>query len=276
MILHYEISLRKGRTLMAKQTTDSFPEEREEIILDILKKQGKVRVTEVCDILSIAPSTARLLLQGMQDKGLLQRTHGGAIPIDRPETPKVSRDFSQIEHYEDKLKIAFLAASTIKNGDYITIGSGTTTYLLATLLHGKEDLTVVTDSFPVANELYQDPGITVYIAGGWIMKRNSSCRGVSAEQFFRQLTVDKSYCSADSIDVNVGTSSIDFDPRTEICVSKCGADRYVLVDSSKFHVRPYIDKVMKLEDIHHIITNKDVSEENIKALKDAHIDVLLA
>lgn len=57
MILHYEISLRKGRTLMAKQTTDSFPEEREEIILDILKKQGKVRVTEVCDILSIAPST---------------------------------------------------------------------------------------------------------------------------------------------------------------------------------------------------------------------------
>ena len=51
---------------------------------------------------------------------------------------------------------------------------------------------------------------------------------------------------------------------------------YVLVDSSKFHVRPYIDKVMKLEDIHHIITNKDVSEENIKALKDAHIDVLLA
>ena len=97
MILHYEISLRKGRTLMAKQTTDSFPEEREEIILDILKKQGKVRVTEVCDILSIAPSTARLLLQGMQDKGLLQRTHGGAIPIDRPETPKVSRDFSQIE-----------------------------------------------------------------------------------------------------------------------------------------------------------------------------------
>ena len=90
---------------MAKQTTDSFPEEREEIILDILKKQGKVRVTEVCDILSIAPSTARLLLQGMQDKGLLQRTHGGAIPIDRPETPKVSRDFSQIEHYEDKLRL---------------------------------------------------------------------------------------------------------------------------------------------------------------------------
>ena len=73
---------------VAKQTTDSFPEEREEIILDILKKQGKVRVTEVCDILSIAPSTARLLLQGMQDKGLLPKNFWWCNSYDRPETPK--------------------------------------------------------------------------------------------------------------------------------------------------------------------------------------------
>lgn len=101
---------------MAKQTTDSFPEEREEIILDVLQRQGKIRVTEVCDILSIAPSTARLLLQSMQDKGLLQRTHGGAIPVDKPEQPKSTRDFSEIENYEAKLKVARLAASTIKMG----------------------------------------------------------------------------------------------------------------------------------------------------------------
>lgn len=44
------------------------------------------------------------------------------------------------------------------------------------------------------------------------MKRNSSCRGLSAERFFKELTVDKSYCGADSINVNVGTSSVDFDP----------------------------------------------------------------
>ena len=61
---------------MAKQITESFPEERDDIILDVLKRQGKIRVTEVCDILSIAPSTARLLLQSMQEKGLLQHGSG--------------------------------------------------------------------------------------------------------------------------------------------------------------------------------------------------------
>ena len=261
---------------MAKQITESFPEERDDIILDVLKRQGKIRVTEVCDILSIAPSTARLLLQSMQEKGLLQRTHGGAIPVDIPEQTKPNRDFSEIENYEAKLKVATRAAATIQDGDYIAIGSGTTTYLLATLLHNRQDLTIVTDSFPVANELLHEEGITLYIAGGWIMKRNSSCRGLSAERFFKELTVDKSYCSADSINAKIGTSSIDFDPRTETCVSKCGADRYVLVDSSKFDVRPFIDKVMKIEDIHHVITNDDVSKENIDALKASGVDVLLA
>ena len=140
MILHYEISLRKGRTLMAKQTTDSFPEEREEIILDNFKKARKsschrsLRYSIDCTF-NCPPSLARNARQR-----LIAKNTRCAIPIDRPETPKVSRDFSQIEHYEDKLKIALLAASTIKNGDYITIGSGTTTYLLATLLHGKKIL----------------------------------------------------------------------------------------------------------------------------------------
>lgn len=60
----------------------------------------------------------------------------------------------------------------------------------------------------------------------------------------------------------------------EICVSKCGVQRYVLVDSSKFNVRPFIDKVMKIEDIHHVITNDDVSKENIDALKASGVDVL--
>lgn len=102
MILHYEISLRKGRTLMAKQTTDSFPEEREEIILDILKKQGKVRVTEVCDILSIAPSTARLLLQGMQDQRLIAKEH---TVVQFLLTVQKLRKFPEIFHRLSIMKI---------------------------------------------------------------------------------------------------------------------------------------------------------------------------
>ena len=62
-----------------------FAEEREEIIMDFLHKQGSIHIGDVTDMLKISPSTARLLLQKMQDKGMLRRTHGGAIPVKKPD-----------------------------------------------------------------------------------------------------------------------------------------------------------------------------------------------
>ena len=62
---------------------------------------------------------------------------------------------------------------------------------MSTFLHGKQDLTVVTDSIPIAYELLNDDGITLYVCGGWIMKRNSACRGLTAENFFKDIRVDK-------------------------------------------------------------------------------------
>lgn len=66
---------------MNTQNNSPFPEEREEIIMNFLHNQGSIRIGDVIDILNISPSTARLLLQKMQDKGMLKRTHGGAILI---------------------------------------------------------------------------------------------------------------------------------------------------------------------------------------------------
>lgn len=185
------------------------------------------------------------------------------------------RNYKDIAHSEEKLKIAKAAAATVEDGDYICLGSGTTTYLMATLLHDKQDLTVVTDSIPIAYELLNDDGITLYVCGGWIMKRNSACRGLTAENFFKDIRVDKAYNGADSIDVEIGTTSVDFDPRTESAICHSGKQCYILTDSSKFTVRPYIDKVVKLPDIDCVITDDGTDPKYIDALKKADIDVIV-
>ncbi|MDO4555377.1 MAG: DeoR/GlpR family DNA-binding transcription regulator [Lachnospiraceae bacterium] len=260
---------------MAKTTTTLFPEEREQIILDFLKNQGKIRVSEVIDQLGVSPSTARLLLQKMDDKGLLQRTHGGAVAINQT-VPAYQRDFHNIENQEKKLMIASAAADTVQNGDFIALGSGTTTFLLATMLHDKQELTVVTDSIPIAYELSGDEQITLYVCGGWIMHRNSACRGLNAENFFNDLSVvDKSYCGTDSIHAKYGLTSVDFDPRTEAAVCRIGRERYILADSSKFHVRPYINKLVELEEIGHVISDYTLESEYITALESKGIEVIL-
>lgn len=257
------------------QTNVQFSEEREEVVLEFLHNQGSIRVGDVTDMLNISPSTARLLLQKMQDKGLLKRTHGGAILVGKDNEQANQRNYKDIAHSEEKLKIAKAAAATVEDGDYICLGSGTTTYLMATLLHDKQDLTVVTDSIPIAYELLNDDGITLYVCGGWIMKRNSACRGLTAENFFKDIRVDKAYNGADSIDVEIGTTSVDFDPRTESAICHSGKQCYILADSSKFTVRPYIDKVVKLPDIDCVITDDGTDPKYIDALKKADIDVIV-
>ena len=104
---------------MTLQTTVQFAEEREEVIMNFLRNQGSIRVGDVTDMLKISPSTARLLLQKMQEKGLLKRTHGGAILIGEEETPKHQRDYTDIIHRNEKLKVAAAAAATVNDGDYI-------------------------------------------------------------------------------------------------------------------------------------------------------------
>lgn len=314
-----------------------FAEEREQIVMDFLQKQGSIHIGDVTDMLQISPSTARLLLQKMQDKGLLRRTHGGAIPIrkaaDQSSIPsenaavhaeqtasgqasyfsgsaatggqpfperepaamtggaetqtemisaadlfsiKVRTFFGQIQNMEKKLRIAAAAASTVHDEDYISLGAGTTTWLMATMLHGKKDLTVVTDSIPIACELIKDEGITLYLCGGWIMPRIAACRGITAESFFNDMKVDKSYNGADSVNAEIGVISKDYDPRTERAICHSGKECYILADSSKFSTRSYMDKVLSIREIHHIISDSSLPDHYVEALRKNGIDVILA
>ena len=260
---------------MPKTANSQFSEEREQIIMDFLHKQGKIRIGDVTDMLGISPSTARIQLQKMHDKGMLQRTHGGAILTGNTPSQKERHDFEHILNKDNKLQIARAAAQTIRSGDYIALGCGTTTFLLSTLLHEKNGITVVTDSIPIATELMHDENITLYVCGGWVMERNGACRGITAENFFKDLKVDKSYCGADSVNIEVGTSSVDFDPRTEIAVCRAGKECYILADSSKFSIRPFIDKVLRMNEINYIISDDSLPQNDIDALGNAGVEVII-
>ena len=262
---------------MHTTNTVQFSEEREKIVMDFLQNQGSIRVGDVTDLVGISPSTARLLLQKMQDKGLLKRTHGGAIlnEMEEESEQKDSRNYSDIINIEKKRKVAAAAVATVKDGDYICIGSGTTTFLMATMLHDKQDLTVVTDSIPVAYELLNKKGITLYVSGGWIMPRDSACRGLIAENFFKDIRVDKSYNGADSIDIELGVTSVDFDPRTERAVCHSGKQCYILVDSTKFTTRPYIDKVVHIQDIDCIFTDDSIDQKYVESLQKSGVKVVI-
>ncbi len=261
---------------MAKTANSVFSEEREGMILELLQQKGRITVTELSEALGISASTARLQLQKMHDKGLLLRTHGGAVKADYPQGFNTSRSgFDGIVNVEKKRQIAAAAAATVEDGDFIAISSGSTALLFASMLTSRKDLTVVTDSVPVANALLFQPDIKVYICGGQIRQRNGACFGPSAEEFLTSLKVDKSYSGCDSVNLDVGITSLDIDPRTEKCLCKCGRTCYILADSTKFNVNPFIEKTMNISEITCLISDSSLKQEYIQRLEEAGVEVIL-
>ena len=57
-----------------------LPAERQRRILDALRGDGGVTVEGLVQLLGVSESTVRRDLEQLSEKGLLSRTHGGAVP----------------------------------------------------------------------------------------------------------------------------------------------------------------------------------------------------
>src|SRR5512136_1641421 len=142
-------------------------------ILQLLERQQRISVVELCGTFAISEATARRDLENLASQGKLQRVHGGAIVLTQapPEQPILQR---QNEQAEEKMRIGQAAAALVQTGETIFLGSGTTVLEAARALRGQRGLTVLTNSLPVVNTLAGAgalagaDGITVICLGGML------------------------------------------------------------------------------------------------------------
>ena len=105
---------------------------REQRIIGLLESRGEISVGELSEILDISVSTLRKQLAVMQQNGLLIRTYGGVMSVNR--VPDESFESKLRKNVAEKRKIAERARALVPNGASIALGSGTTVYDLCNLL----------------------------------------------------------------------------------------------------------------------------------------------
>jgi DeoR family transcriptional regulator, aga operon transcriptional repressor len=133
---------------------------REKWILESLLRMGTLTVDEICSKFNVSVATARRDLEGLEQRGRLRRTHGGAMSIE----PLLYEAFSHVSSYreqaekfaDEKRRIAIAAAEMINDGDTIALTPGTTTTQIMRALHSHKRLTVVTNTINVAMELTKE------------------------------------------------------------------------------------------------------------------------
>jgi DeoR/GlpR family transcriptional regulator of sugar metabolism len=235
-------------------------EERRTQILQIVRGAGRARVNELSQLFNASAVTIRHDLNELHQRGLVVRSHGGAMLPDSilREPPVLER---LKEHSAEKQRIGASAASLINDGETIILDSGTTTLEIARHLKKKQGLHVITNGVNIAAELLDARDVHVFIIGGSVRGESASISGRFSEEMFDQFSADKLFLSGAGCDLEFGVSGANLE---EIMVNRAmlriSREIFLVADSSKFSRRS-MTRIAPFSEIDTVISDEGLSDE---------------
>jgi DeoR/GlpR family transcriptional regulator of sugar metabolism len=181
---------------MAGGTDDGpvFADERQARIAELVSVRGRARIGELAEAFGVTEPTIRKDLSALQERGLLKRTHGGALAVH----PIVDRELAgrRGAHESDKEAIAAACVQLMRDGDSVFLDSGTTVEAVARKLagdNGQLRLSVLTSSIGVATALADVPSIDCVLLGGQLRRVDGSVVGDLALENLQRFTFSTAF-----------------------------------------------------------------------------------
>lgn len=249
-------------------------ENRKQKILDIIKADGSVKVTELSKIFDISEVTVRNDLADMENKGLLSRVHGGAISSYKPY---YSMNMAQrLEtNQSEKVDIADKVSNLIEPNDTIMLNSGTTTLLAFRKFPADYNLNIVTNSIAIALEASSNPNYNVVLVGGSLNTKYQFSFGPDAINQLKNYHADKFILSVDGIDETHGfTTYYEKEAEVDRTMIRQSDKCIVVADHTKFNRSAFV-KISDVSVADCIVTNSSVEEEIISKYTKSGIKIYM-
>lgn len=249
--------------------------ERQSRLQKLLAERGLADVDSLAAELNVSLSTVRRDLEQLEKRGIVSRTHGGAIYVGERDLPTRLYGFDQrLAHLSDvKQCIGLAAASLIKPGETLLLGSGSTIFYLAKQLPGKS-VQIVTNSLPIADLFVDDEHTELILTGGLLYPRYAVLLGPIAEKSLEAVHASTLFLSAAGVHdgwlYNQNSLLVESDRR----MIRQAQRVVLLVDSSKFGTTA-LARMVELKDIHIVITDSGLSDESRKQIQSAGCQVIL-
>lgn len=247
--------------------------ERRDNIIKEVRGKGKVRVDELSEMYGVSSVTIRNDLGFLEKKGILYRTHGGAL-IRENVYDDPSLEEKQQLHRKEKRKIGERAAELINDGDSILLDSGTTTLEITYRLGNKKNLTVMTNAINIGLEIVNYKSINVMLTGGRLRRESYSLVGPDAEGTIKNYYFDKLFLGVDGLDIDYGlTTPNPMEAQLNRIMVQRAKEVIAVTDSSKLG-RHSFSFICELDVISKLITDNKITEEFEAELKRKDIEVI--
>lgn len=233
-------------------------ENRHEVILDMLEQKSIVRVVEIKEKLNVTEVTIRRDLKELENKGFLQRVHGGAKKINKNTFEERSNLEKRQLNIEEKKHIGKLAASLIKANDVIFIGSGTTNEFIIDYIQVNH-LKVVTNSIDIFSKLSSDERFEVILIGGRLRRKTGTFIGPFSNNMLELIHVHKAFVGTNGIFEGQVTTANEEEGNAQKIILDKAEESYIVADTTKLGVKAFYG-FFSLKDSTALITGKRPSE----------------
>ena len=250
---------------------------RQQDILLQLNQKNTVNVAKLANIYNVSGVTIRRDLEQLQKQGLLFRTHGGAILIERRSTDyEFSYSTRKIENILEKEKIARTAANLIEDEEAVIIDAGTTTGQIPKFISEKKNLVIITNSIYTSLELGKKIGITVILIGGLLKYDPATLAGIAAEEFLNKFYAKKLFLGVGGISIEHGITYFDLMENELRKVMLMRSEvRIVLADHTKFNKVATVS-VGPINSVNKIITDNKTPENIVRKIREMGVEVIIA
>ncbi|MBR3369817.1 MAG: DeoR/GlpR transcriptional regulator [Rhodobacteraceae bacterium] len=253
---------------MSEQKMISLASGRQARLLERLQSEAYVDTQALRSYLGVSEATVRRDLVDLEARGLIRRTHGGALPA-----IQVTQDYTNAERLTkntaEKARIGKSAAGLVQADDVVFLDAGTTTLEVARHLAGRRDLTFVTNGTDIAACLSSAGVGRLFVTGGEYSDMNHSMIGPITIEAILRFNVDKLFLSVSAVDLHraqIGISSLTM-AATQRAMIEIAQEVVVVADHTKF-ARNAFSVVASLEDVDRVVTDC-AAADHVALLPDA-------
>jgi DeoR/GlpR family transcriptional regulator of sugar metabolism len=251
-----------------------FIEERLENVLALLNQKGRLTVQECVELLNVSADTIRRDFNRLELDGLVTRTYGGIIPLERKSfDPSMTEKAPK--NQEEKMAIAKTAAGLIADEESIIIDAGSTTEKLVGFIGGIKNLKIITDALNIAVASCQK-GFETIILGGVIRNETFSIIGPDAVSMMKNYHADKLFLGVTTVSLETGMmvpNRMEAEIKKELI--KIANQVIVLADHTKLGKTGFYS-MGSLHDVDILITDSGADKEFLEKIGQQGVEVLIA
>ena len=256
------------------QSATTLASRRHELILENLEADGRISVSDTSRQLGVSEMTIRRDLEVLEQGGLLNRVHGGAVPA-RSRSYEPPFALRVMRNVDAKQRIAEAAAALINDGETVILDAGTTTIEIARALRSQKDLRVLTPSLHIATILADNPAITLMLCGGTVRAGEQSITGALAQQAFVDFSFDTLFLTVGGVDMRSGATEYNLEDAAVKRAAFASARRRVVVaDGSKLGKTAFA-RICAVEELDLLITDASAPEKVVDGLRRTGLEILV-